>query len=576
MRTRNLPQSFMMQRTEFFLRCRALVRSLSLVLLTAAVAPAQNPFKFAYQGLARDGAGNVIANATVSVRVTIHENAPDGPVVYQQTDSPKTNAAGIYNLVVGTNAFLSIDWGSKEFFLQSELDGNGGADSFTDMGTTQLQSVPYAMVSKQWMNGYPVVQKGILGAGPVLPGLQAGANLIWYPRKAAFRAGALDINSTSYWNDASVGNYSFATGLDTKASGEGAISMGKMSFASGINSVTIGSYLFSNAENAVAIGSGSEAAAEGTVALGTGVHATGYKSVAMGSLAIASGAQSTAIGAGTIAKSFGGVALGAYNNQSDPVVASSPLNRIFQVGNGTSDVNRSNALTILRNGNVGIGAGVTNPEHLLDVGGRMRLRHSAGQTAGLWLDSPSYKSNFFVGTIDEGAVGFYSNDAGWFIKMFKNGSVRIQQNMECYGAMDISEDLRVHKDLYLYGKMHEYSDRRLKYHISPLTGSLTKISELGGYHYFWKSQQANRRLQTGVIAQEVEKIFPELVTTDSEGFKSVDYTGLIPHLIEAVKELNEKNAVIHRLEKDMESVKKMVAGLKESGTGAKFDASIGK
>ena len=48
-------------------------------------------------------------------------------------------------------------------------------------------------------------------------------------------------------------------------------------------------------------------------------------------------------------------------------------------------------------------------------------------------------------------------------------------------------------------------------------------------------------MQTGVIAQEVQKIFPELVNTDKEGMLSVDYIGLIPHLIEAVKELKVKN-----------------------------------
>ena len=47
-------------------------------------------------------------------------------------------------------------------------------------------------------------------------------------------------------------------------------------------------------------------------------------------------------------------------------------------------------------------------------------------------------------------------------------------------------------------------------------------------------------LQTGFIAQEVQKIFPELVETDQEGFLSVNYTGLIPHLLEAIKDLKHQ------------------------------------
>ncbi len=50
------------------------------------------------------------------------------------------------------------------------------------------------------------------------------------------------------------------------------------------------------------------------------------------------------------------------------------------------------------------------------------------------------------------------------------------------------------------------------------------------------------QLQYGLIAQEVEKIFPELVITESNGYKSVNYLGLIPVLIEAVKELQQRVA----------------------------------
>ena len=49
-------------------------------------------------------------------------------------------------------------------------------------------------------------------------------------------------------------------------------------------------------------------------------------------------------------------------------------------------------------------------------------------------------------------------------------------------------------------------------------------------------------MQTGLIAQDVEALFPELVKTDEKGFKSLNYTGLIPHLIESVKELRKQNA----------------------------------
>lgn len=55
-----------------------------------------------------------------------------------------------------------------------------------------------------------------------------------------------------------------------------------------------------------------------------------------------------------------------------------------------------------------------------------------------------------------------------------------------------------------------------------------------------------------MIAQEEEKIFPQLVKTDEEGFRSVNYIGLVPHLIEAIKELKAEN---ERLKSDTEKTK---------------------
>jgi hypothetical protein len=68
--------------------------------------------------------------------------------------------------------------------------------------------------------------------------------------------------------------------------------------------------------------------------------------------------------------------------------------------------------------------------------------------------------------------------------------------------------------------------------------ALDKVLSLRGVTFNWKND-ANASL--GVIAQELEKVFPELVLTDGRGFKSVAYGNLAGALIEAVKELNQKN-----------------------------------
>jgi Chaperone of endosialidase len=84
------------------------------------------------------------------------------------------------------------------------------------------------------------------------------------------------------------------------------------------------------------------------------------------------------------------------------------------------------------------------------------------------------------------------------------------------------------------------SDIRLKKDFKDLSNSLQSIASLKGYNYYLRNEK-NPNLQTGFIAQEIQKTFPELVNTGSDGYLSVDYTGLIPHLVESVKSLKSEN-----------------------------------
>jgi len=86
------------------------------------------------------------------------------------------------------------------------------------------------------------------------------------------------------------------------------------------------------------------------------------------------------------------------------------------------------------------------------------------------------------------------------------------------------------------------SDERLKSNITPILDSLNKIGEIQGYEYDWieNEHHTNTGHDIGVIAQEIEKIAPEAVTTRDNGYKAVKYEKLIPILIQAIKELNDK------------------------------------
>lgn len=123
-----------------------------------------------------------------------------------------------------------------------------------------------------------------------------------------------------------------------------------------------------------------------------------------------------------------------------------------------------------------------------------------------------------------------------------NGSVGVLKPSPAY-TLDVGGNIGA--TAYFYT-----SDRSLKANIAPLTGSLAKVLRLQGVSFSWKKDGSK---SVGVIAQDVEKVYPELVHTDkASGIKSVEYGNLVGPLVEAVKEQ----------QKEIDALKAEVASLK--------------
>ncbi|PCJ64375.1 MAG: hypothetical protein COA58_13560 [Bacteroidetes bacterium] len=126
---------------------------LSLTLLFIALFTlGQAPNAFNYQAAVRDASGDVLANQNVRFRISIRESSINGTSVYTETHSATTNEYGLINLAIGNGAIVSgsfnaISWGSKAYFLKTEMDASGGT-SYIEMSTQQLMSVPYALSAK--------------------------------------------------------------------------------------------------------------------------------------------------------------------------------------------------------------------------------------------------------------------------------------------------------------------------------------------------------------------------------------------------------------------------------------------
>jgi hypothetical protein len=111
-----------------------------------------------------------------------------------------------------------------------------------------------------------------------------------------------------------------------------------------------------------------------------------------------------------------------------------------------------------------------------------------------------------------------------------------------------------------------WSDARFKKDIEPLSDALSDVLQLEGVRYNWKQSDFPDRnfpegAQIGVIAQDVEKILPEIVLTDPDGYKSVSYEKLTPVLIEAIKEQQKQ---LDAQNKRIEELEKIVSGLIKS------------
>jgi len=103
------------------------------------------------------------------------------------------------------------------------------------------------------------------------------------------------------------------------------------------------------------------------------------------------------------------------------------------------------------------------------------------------------------------------------------------------------------------------SDKRLKENITPIKDAIGKIKQMGGYEFDWNDKQETfEGHDYGVIAQEVEKVLPELVKDREDGFKGVRYEKLASVLIEGIK---EQQTIIENQQKQIDELKDLVGNL---------------
>lgn len=400
------------------------------------------------------------------------------------------------------------------------------SDKIFDMlGTDPNNAVEYVKGRNQriFMNGRKDGYVGIVETGVNIPtnSVLFGQNILFpfnYATKetSANNLVGIGFGTTNYLNSVAIG-YKAGAFTDAVSIGNGAngneygVAIGSNSQTRHKNSVAIGYNTRTTGENAVAIGAsqwGTEAG-ERSVAIGYGANARYERSIAIGANASVMGENSIAIGNNATAHYKNTVVLGDSNTT------------VFIPGN----------LVVNHAALIGRAAG-RNDNLYFRPYAQEDGRHFAVLNAGDWKGEDSNLSMVQDDTDTDKLVvrvGPYSTQTEWWRRDYKDNN-RTHINFE--------DPTRGNDP-----KSHRQSDIRLKNVGEPFTAGLNELEKLNFYHFTFKKDK-DQVPQVGVMAQDLQKVFPQAVSKDDGGWLTIRWDEMFYAAINAIKELNTKVCAI--------------------------------
>ncbi|MES2224655.1 MAG: tail fiber domain-containing protein [Patescibacteria group bacterium] len=376
-----------------------------------------------------------------------------------------------------------------------------------------------------------IVATGTFGSGIAVPDLGAGTRMQWIPSKSAFRFGTV---SGTQWDSINVGSYSTAFGRDTTAVGQNATAFGFNTTAGSLASVALGRYN---------VGGGNPTTWVATdplfeIGIGTGV---GTESNAFSILKNGKTTMSTTniptgnfvVGVATTngsPSSMGvNIPAAAYSPYQHYITLSQPNNSItISAGNGD-------------NGGGFMRPGVNS--------GEMRIFSAYNQdtTASYVTFYTANTQQAFLGADGHFGIGSglaaaslltvgRSSVASGVIAHFETAAGTCDLDPTNVGGLSCTSDMNAKKNI---SNLSDNSPWNFNTNISINNQSMfDRVIALQPVQYNFTAEADGTQKHTGFIAQDVERLFPDLVDTNAAGKKTLNYTGLIPYTVQAIKDMN--------------------------------------
>ena len=531
--------------------------------------------------------------------------------------------SGGSNIAIGDNAMLSTTSGTSNIgigtTLSSNVDGNNNVAVGDDSLTKANSSWNVAIGKNSYQSGTggsnTIVGGDAMSQGSGSNNVALGTNSMWY----GSGDGNVSIGANSNYKNKSLTTFSNSTavGFSSYASGTNSVAIGTSATSSDTDAIAIGNSVTADGESSIAIGSHGEArntlaSGDGAISIGDGAVSKEH-SVALGTNATANSAGGIAIGKSAEASpksgysSFSdGVAIGTNARVEGTSCGWGPCSYTAGIAIGHDAYTMSSDGIVIGNSasaecnSVSIGYNTTTERHSVAIGHEAK---AIDKSVALGYEACKDVTGSNVVCIGSGSGPTYDMDKSKDHMVYlgtSSDTVYIPGNLivgkdTLLGARAVNDGhtyavyLKAHnKDQWsdwVYLGTEDYkggddnfyrtnpitvgpftlgpsdkftSDRRLKYVGKEFTSGLDKIRQLKVFNYTFKKDKT-KTPHVGVIAQDLQKVFPDAVKKGKDGFLTIRFEDMFFAMINAIKELdlkyeaqekriNELEARIERLE----------------------------